>query len=82
MKYTIALVLFLLLSGCNKPSDTYTLYRNSPLDFSMRIHMATFDAEDNVKNYNQENCEIVKEAMIDRPNITIRYWCEKGKFRE
>ena len=26
--------------------DSYTLYRASPADPSMRIHMATFDADD------------------------------------
>jgi hypothetical protein len=63
-------------------SDVYTLYRNSPIDENMRIHIATFDAYESSPEYNFGNCRIVRDAMINRPHITIEYWCEKGRFKE
>jgi hypothetical protein len=38
----------LLLAGCGNatPTHTHTLYRNSPLGPSDRIHVATFDSAD------------------------------------
>lgn len=75
----LALALF-SLSGCNN-DNRYTLYRASPLDQAMRIHMATFDAADG-EAYNQENCQIVANLMKNQPGVTVNYWCEKGPFRE
>jgi len=62
-------------------ATTYTLYRNSVLDSSMRIHVSTFDATDGDK-YNQENCEIAASLFRQQPAVTVRYWCEKGRFRK
>lgn len=77
-----ALTLAILLIGCSKPSDgTYTLYRNSVLDPSMRLHFATFDASDG-EAYNQENCNLTKD-LIDKVNNNVtRFWCEKGIYRK
>jgi len=36
--------------------QTYTLYRNSVLDETARVHVATFNAEG--VDYNHSNCEI------------------------
>ena len=44
------------LSGCEaERSDSFTLYRNSALDHSLRVHWASFNANDK-DNYNMNNC--------------------------
>jgi hypothetical protein len=75
----VAVLLALSISGCSD-NEPYTLYRSSPLDATMRIHMATFDAADG-DNYNAENCRISSELFAKQPGVTVRYWCEKGRFQ-
>lgn len=75
---------------------TYTLVRSSPADAlarklgrgpvvdgepPLRIHVATFDAKESPA-YNAENCETAARLFQEQPGVTIRYWCEKGRFRE
>lgn len=74
-------VAMLLLQGCTTGGDSYTLYRNSPLDPSMRVHVATFEAADGEK-YNQENCALASDLFGAQPGVTSGFWCEKGKFKE
>lgn len=70
-----------MLASCGvSDSNTFTLYRSSALDSTQRIHVATFDAAESDK-YNQENCNVVLEQMVKRPEVTVKYWCEKGRFR-
>jgi len=57
----------------------YTLYRTSPGDASMRIHVATFDANE-TESYNRENCEVAARLFAAQPSITVRYFCEKGPY--
>ena len=59
----------------------YTLYRDSVLDKSLRIHVATFDA-DASQAYNKENCEIARDLFEGQPDVESTYWCEKGYYRE
>ena len=69
------------LSACGGSADrVYTLYRNSPLDSTMRIHMATFDASDGDK-YNSENCQLTSDLFRAQPGVTARYWCEQGPYK-
>lgn len=77
-----ALALAAVNSGCEKAPaiDVYTLYRSSPVDSAMRVHWATFDANQS-DGYNQENCLAGAEAMMAIPGVTVRYWCEKGRYR-
>lgn len=75
----VALVLGLSIAGCGD-GNPYTLYRASPLDANMRLHIATFDAADG-ENYNSENCRIASELFGKQPGVTVRYWCEKGRYR-
>lgn len=85
IKYLAAILIVLLLtcfSSLVQASDVYTLYRNSPANENMRIHIATFDADESLPEYNFGNCRIVRDAMINRPHISIEYWCEKGRFKE
>ena len=79
MKF-ISLLSLLLLTACNQ-SDTYTLYRNSVLDETMRLHVATFDSKDGDK-YNQENCDIAKDLFQRQDGVITKFWCEKGIFKK
>ncbi len=60
---------------------TYTLYRSSAADSAMRIHVATFDANEE-ENYNKENCEIAQGLFQQQPGVSVKYWCEKGRYRK
>jgi hypothetical protein len=69
------------LSACYQPAGaTYTLYRNSVVDESMRIHVATFDTADG-EEYNQENCRIAADLFVKYQGLKTRFWCEKGPYR-
>jgi hypothetical protein len=65
----------------------YTLYRNSPTvvgtisGVDARIHVATFDAAGG-KDYNKNNCETARQLFASQPGVTVRYWCERGKFTQ
>jgi len=72
----------LLLAACAVSDDrVFTFYRNSPIDATMRIHMATFDSKDG-EAYNRENCDIAADLFMKQPGVTARYWCEKGRYRK
>lgn len=58
----------------------YTLYRNSMLDITMRIHVATFDAVAGQK-YNIENCLVAADLFQYQPGVKVRFWCEPGRYR-
>lgn len=92
----VALVLLTVmgaLSGCtDNKADPFTLYRNSPFDYSMRVHWATFDAKDK-GNYNMDNC--LMAARLRNANVTASakaedkerdlaagFWCENGPYKE
>ena len=72
-----------MAAGCSLPSEAgvFTLYRNSPIDATMRIHMATFDSKDG-EAYNRGNCDIAVDLFAKQPGVTARYWCEKGRYRK
>ena len=71
-----------VLMACGGAGDDriYTLYRASPSDASIRTHIATFDADEK-ENYNRENCETAGKLFQSQPGVTVKYWCEKGRFR-
>ena len=58
----------------------YTLYRNSPVGTTERIHVATFDTTE-AESYNHENCQIAQTLYQQQPGVTNRFWCEKGRYR-
>ena len=67
-----------IMSACADSGETYTLYRGSIVG-NMRIHIATFDtAEGN--DYNQTNCQIAADLFEKQPGVSVRYWCELGKY--
>lgn len=84
----------LMVSGCKLDSSTTgspsTLYRNSPLDYGMRVHFATFDTGD-TEDFNLQNCAMTARILnfnLDSANKaaeTIRdpslgFWCESGQY--
>lgn len=69
-----------LLGACDDWNGVYTLYRNSVMDENMRVHVATFDANDGEKN-NQGNCWIARDLFANQGGVKVRYWCERGRFR-
>ena len=83
----------LILAACSASDNTYTLYRewldiqSQEVDNSKRIHVATFDAAYDA-TYNFANCRFAEELFnAKQPHKAhtgkrIRYWCEKGRFRE
>ena len=80
MRVAVACLLGLILMGCDEDSsDTYTLYRD-PVVGTGRVHMATFDAK-GTGDYNKGNCEIARKLFVGQPNVTVNYWCEKGRYR-
>ena len=71
------------LIGCDD-SNVYTLYRTSPTAGEIhgekaRIHVATFDAAQS-EEYNRLNCETARQ-LFAAEGVTVRYWCEKGRYR-
>jgi len=74
-------IVVVAVQGCNPQDATYTLYRNSLLDVNMRIHVASFDSKDG-EAYNRENCELGARLFMGQPNVTARFWCEKGAYRK
>lgn len=75
--------LVVLSASCSTSSgDVYTLYRNSPLDSTMRIHIATFDSKENGSTYNQEECMHVVELYQRQPGVVSKFWCEKGPYKK
>ncbi len=76
----LIILIGLLLIGCSQ-SESYTLYRNSVSDETMRLHVATFDAK-NGEKYNQGNCEITRELFQKQDGVKVKFWCEKGVFKK
>ena len=81
-------------SGCSSSdSETATLYRNSSIGATlgndMRIHVATFDADDVNSRYNRENCEMSARlynanvrALNPESDQKVGFWCESGLFSD
>jgi hypothetical protein len=78
-----ALLPFLLAAAAcgTAEGDTHTLYRSSVVLANARIHVATFDAKGDAA-VNQENCDIARDVFAKQPGVTVRWWCEKGRFKE
>jgi uncharacterized protein YcfL len=76
-----AAVTVLFLIGCSSEAGAYTLYRSSLVNDSLRVHVATFDAEDG-SVYNRDNCEEAKTLFQSKHGEKLRYWCEMGTYRK
>jgi hypothetical protein len=71
--------------GDDSSQGVYTLYRSSPIIGSIsgegaRVHVSTFDAAAG-EDYNRENCQNAATLFASQPGVTVRYWCEKGRYR-
>jgi len=88
------LVMAAFVGGCDASSDkgTATLYRNSPLESAVRVHIASFDADES-GDFNLGNCGMasrILNANIDasaaaegkKPYENVGFWCEPGPFSE
>lgn len=71
----------LFLSACSDWNSraTYSLYRGSVAG-NFRIHIATSDADQN-EEYNRENCQLAADLFKRQPGVTVKFWCEKGRYR-
>ena len=80
---TLLATLAVALSACNRPDEasTFTLYRSGAENASLRIHVATFDADEDAA-YNQENCDIAQGLFQQHRGSAVKYWCEAGRYRE
>lgn len=77
------LALFSALAGCSARDDTtYTLYRETATGDRGRVHVATFDAEYEAPGYNRDNCAQAAKLYLAQPGVSVRFWCEKGRFRK
>jgi hypothetical protein len=82
------------LAGCSQQqSNTVTLYRNSPVAIGVRVHWATFNADESDPSFNLNNC--LMAARLLNANVTasakaegkdrdnsVGFWCEAGSYRE
>lgn len=50
----------------------------------MRIHVATFDADegDSSQKYNKENCISSASLFQNQPGVIVKYWCEEGRYHK
>lgn len=90
---TVLLALSLAACGNGSKSQTYTLYRNSPLDGSMRVKWASFDSRESDLSYNRNNCEMAarllnanlhafRRANGEEAPSGVGFWCEPGAYSE
>lgn len=68
-------------AAAQSDDKAYTLYRNSALDLTMHLHVATFDSIDG-KDYNAENCFVAAELFAGQDGVPTRFWCEPGRYRK
>ena len=82
IKLLVQSAIMLSLVGCTLFDDsTYTLYRSSVTDPTMRVHIATFDT-DNKAAYNQANCDLARDLFQKQDGVKVKFWCEKGRYRK
>ena len=88
----VFLGLLLVLSACDDRAQPFTLYRNSGVDPTLRIHFATFNANESARDYNLTNCQMASrllnaniEELAKAENrkspAGVGFWCEPGTFK-
>jgi len=77
-RFIIALA---LMVGACHGDNTFTLYRSDVQDPRLRVHVATFDAAGPGQAYNMGNCRTAADLFTNQPHVTVRYWCEAGRYR-
>lgn len=83
MRVVLAAILAMTatMAAAQSNDEVYTLYRDSVLDPSMRIHVATFDSTDG-KDYNAENCNVAADLFEHQDGVQTRFWCEPGRSHD
>lgn len=90
MKLFFPCVLFLtfLLTSCTNKNtpDTYSLIRDGAILKDVRIHVATFDNKSEKLSFNKDNCMVSADffnlEVKTHGTFDVKYWCEKGNFKE
>ena len=77
----MALASLALPAAAQSDDEVYTLYRNSVLDMTIRLHVASFDSTDG-KDYNAENCFVAADLFQRQDGVRTRFWCEPGRYRK
>lgn len=80
MRLMLIAITLMLATQATASKDVATLYRNSILDKTTRMHIATFDASHG-EAYNWENCQIAAELFQNQPLVETKFWCEKGNYK-
>lgn len=81
-RQVVSLVICALMAGCGaSDGDSYTLYRTSVFSQNARMHVASFDADEDGK-YNDENCQQAQQLFQAQAGVSVRFWCEKGRYRK
>lgn len=91
---TFATLPAIWLAACSGPAEqeTATLYRNSPMSYSTRVHWSTFDAVDR-DGFNLSNCLMAAGLLNANLNAAAKaeglqrderlgFWCEPGNYAE
>ena len=68
-------------------NDVVTLYRDSVILKGSRMHMATFDSDEEMFkgskfDLNWINCQSVAKLVNSQPEYKTKLWCEKGFYKE
>lgn len=90
---SFSLMLLIFQTGCTKKYDesrssgeqTYTLYRSIEFTQGFRNDYAYFKTVGEAPDYNKKNCENVSEYLNSTQkyrSVPIKFWCEKGEFKE
>ncbi|MFM9428904.1 hypothetical protein RCH10_005382 [Variovorax sp. GrIS 2.14] len=75
---SLAFVLCITVSACTAQGDRYTLYRDSAVNHSLRIHVASFDAAAGI-DYNCDAARGLFQAQLWRYHQVL---VRKGYFQE
>ena len=84
--FTLLVSTVFLSSPCYAEPDServFALYRNNHLDPSIRVHVATFDAQN--RDFNEWYCKkAIKYFRADAKSrgSDARYWCEVGYVKK
>lgn len=81
MKKLLAAALILASTHTTADGEAWALYRGTADPDVDEIYIAAFDVHYDSSSglggasYNQENCEIAREAFMRRPEVSVSYWC-------
>ena len=81
----------LCVTACGRHSaQSFTLYRTSSIDRSLRVHWGTFDADESDPSYNLNNCQMAARLLTANMkalngadyDVRMGFWCEPGGYSE